>query len=1130
MKKIGLLFLLISTFSFAQTKDILLIKKQIRILNDTVSLEQVSISPLNFKLLDEKNNKIDSTKYKILFSKGKLIIKDTTLLQKQLKIQYTKYPQFLTKTYKTLDTSLIVNQSGKVKLFQIQKQNRTQTTQIFKGLNTEGNIRRGITFGNNQDGVLDSNLELRIQGDLSDKVKIRANIIDSNIPVQNNGYTQRLDEYDKIFVELFTDKWLVTAGDLYLENRDLKYLNFRKKVAGLAINSKLGDSINNKNFTISGAVVRGQFKQVDFKGQNGNQGPYNIINLENAYWLILADSETVFVNGKKINRGKDADYTIDYNTAEIIFNPTFPIHSDMRIHVEFQVSDQNYTRFVSYNEAHFKSPNKFIQVSFYNENDAKNNPINQSLTQEQLQILQDVGDNQAQMFVPSAVPEEFDANKIQYKKELQNAIEIFVFSNNPNDNLYHVNFTYVGKNNGDYNIAEILANGKVFEYISPISNVKQGSYSPVIPLVAPNKLQLLNLKSVFNPKEKININTELSINNYDKNLFSSKDDSDNIGFAGNIQVDKKFRYKTWQFSSDVYNEFITDNFKSIERIQQIEFNRNWNLQEQEPNKQNLFKFGFIAKKDSIFKLQYTFNNLNLKSKFNGNKHQIGFYKTGKLRFNSVTDLLNSASLLERTTYFLNNSTIKLQLKNKWIGSSILTEDNQRKDVFSNKLNALSFKNNYFKLYFGLGNKEKIFTEVGYQFRKNDSIQNYKFKEIEKANSIYLQSKLLNNKVSNLQIFANYEINNSIRYNTTKFLNTQILYKQNLWNNGVHLNFDYQTNSGNLPQQDFIYIQVEPGHGYYQWIDYNGDSIKDIDEFEIAVFQDQATYLRVALPTVTYIQTNQNKLKTSVLIRFSEFLKNKKNNKILSHFINQTNLFSDIKRPKTNEFIHLNPLDYKDNSVLSVQYNFNNNLYFNRGKQHYSLIWSYINGFNKSVFITGFQENLLEQHKFQMIHLFSKKWLLDLEHVFGYNTSNFETFTQRNFYLLKNVFSFKMDYLQSKIFKLGVVFSNKNSENRLGDKEILQALNYGFTASYKKNEKASVLLQLNWINNDFTGNTLSPVAYQMLEGLQSGKNYTWQVIGLKKINDFLDLNLIYNGRKSELSKTIHVGSVQLRANF
>jgi hypothetical protein len=53
---------------------------------------------------------------------------------------------------------------------------------------------------------------------------------------------------------------------------------------------------------------------------------------------------------------------------------------------------------------------------------------------------------------------------------------------------------------------------------------------------------------------------------------------------------------------------------------------------------------------------------------------------------------------------------------------------------------------------------------------------------------------------------------------------------------------------------------------------------------------------------------------------------------------------------------------------------------------------------------------------------------------------------------------------------------------------------------------------------------------MLEGLQPGKNFTWSLLAQKKLTKFLDLNFNYFGRKTETSKTIHTGTIQLKAYF
>ena len=96
------------------------------------------------------------------------------------------------------------NDVGSEKLYKIDNNNSKKATP-FDGLNTSGSITRGITIGNNQNTVLNSNLDLQITGKISDKISLRASLQDSNIPLQDGGYSQKLDQFDNIFMELFSN-------------------------------------------------------------------------------------------------------------------------------------------------------------------------------------------------------------------------------------------------------------------------------------------------------------------------------------------------------------------------------------------------------------------------------------------------------------------------------------------------------------------------------------------------------------------------------------------------------------------------------------------------------------------------------------------------------------------------------------------------------------------------------------------------------------------------------------------------------------------------------------------------------------------------------------------------------------
>ncbi|WP_233188651.1 hypothetical protein [Tenacibaculum sp. SG-28] len=107
---------------------------------------------------------------------------------------------------------------------------------------------------------------------------------------------------------------------------------------------------------------------------------------------------------------------------------------------------------------------------------------------------------------------------------------------------------------------------------------------------------------------------------------------------------------------------------------------------------------------------------------------------------------------------------------------------------------------------------------------------------------------------------------------------------------------------------------------------------------------------------------------------------------------------------------------------------------------------------------------------------------------------------------------------------------KEKENTIASFEKLTQQKYGFSYFYldKKNNQLSA--DFTMFFNAFLGDSNSPVAYQMLEGLQKGKNYTWNFQWNKKLSSLLNLSLNYFGRKSENTSTIHTGMVQLKADF
>lgn len=1121
---------------YGQENTTLYKSKKIFTTQDTIKIDSVSINKAFFKLRDNLGNDIDTTFYKVNFKESTIVFKNNFQSTDSLTIRYLSFPEYLTKKYSVYDDSRVVsNEAGNKNLYRVAT-NTINTFKPFDGLTTSGSITRGITVGNNQNATLNSNLDLQITGKISDKVSLRASIQDSNIPLQEGGYSQKLDEFDQIFIELFSDNWNIRAGDLFLENRQSHFLNFNKKVQGISTGFTFGDEKSKTTISAAAALVRGQYAKSSFTGQEGNQGPYKLRGPNGELFiLVISGSERVFVNGILLERGENNHYIIDYNAGEITFTSLFPITSEMRITVEYQYSERSYTRFVTYGGVTHEREKWSIGGFVYSENDMKNQPLQQTLSEEQVEILKNAGNDLSLMTAPSAYVDSYSENKVLYKKIVVGGVEVFEFSNNPEDVLYNVRFSLVGNNQGNYILANSAAVGRIYEYVPPQNGIQQGNYEPIIRLVAPTKIQIATVLGKFNPNEKTVVDFEIGMSNNDLNLFSSIDDDDNQGVAGRINA--KQRLYTGKFEIDAFAnyQFVEKNFKTIERLFTIEFDRDWNLNNTFINQgnQSYLTAGTSFRIPEKGQVDYQLEKLDFSDNFSGTRHVV----KGRFNFNNLM-VLNNGSWLESnsdyaTSRFIRNEALaKYHFGKNWVGGSVRLEDNQEKIKSTQQFSALSQRFSEFGAFVGRGDSTKVYMELGYLHRTNDSLQNGLLQKVNTSHSYYLKSRLLKTDKSDLTVFINYRnlkfTDNNIKREPS--LNSRILYNDRFFNQLIQISTAYETTSGTLPQQEFTYLEVDAGKGIYIWIDYNNNGIQELEEFEVAQFSDQAKYVRIFLPNQIFIKTHQNKFSQSVTLNTNQWQNETGIKKFLSYFYNQTSFLIDRKITRKANNFDLNPFSSQDDDLLGLNSNFRNSIFYNRGKQDHSITYTFLKNRTKNLLSIGSQESNNNSHQIQYAHLVQKSWLFGLAGQTINSATISENYGIKNYKIDGYLLAPKISYLFSRNASLDLFYQYQNKENSIGDKENLLQHRLGISFSYASEKQFTMNGELSLYKNDFNGNELSPVAYQMLEGLQAGQNLTWRLLLQKNLTQFLDINVNYQGRKSETSKAIHTGNIQLRAYF
>ncbi len=282
---------------------------RIKAISDTIKLDTLSIIPGSFFLIDNNGRTIDSTYYKLMCSEA-ILIPSIKLKEQQSRYSavYKVFPLSFSKEYFNKDKINLLSPDSLIGK-QIIKYTINNTYQKPFGDNIEssGSISRGISFGNNQDAVVNSGLNLQISGKIDNNISIEGAISDKTIPFQPQGNTQHLEEFDRFYLRAYTSKFEIQAGDLEIHSRNSEFLNYKRKVQGISISAN-HDYISTDDTTsikASMAVAKGVFSKNSFNGIEGNQGPYKLKGSEGeSFFIVIAGSERVYVDGKALTRGE----------------------------------------------------------------------------------------------------------------------------------------------------------------------------------------------------------------------------------------------------------------------------------------------------------------------------------------------------------------------------------------------------------------------------------------------------------------------------------------------------------------------------------------------------------------------------------------------------------------------------------------------------------------------------------------------------------------------------------------------------------------------------------------------------------------------------------------------------------
>lgn len=1023
------------------------------------------------------------------------------------------------------------------------------STNLYK----TGSLTRGVSFGNTQNVFVNSALNLQLEGDIGENLKIRASITDQNVPFQPEGNTQQIQDFDNVLIELYNDKFSLAAGDVVLQQRQSEFLRYYKNVQGLQFTSKYKLK-NNWEASSQGfaSVAKGKFASIQVPILEGVLGPYRLNGPNNErFVVIMANSERVFLDGKLLQRGFNADYVIDYNQAEITFTPKILITQYSRVRVDFEFAERNYSRAIL-GANHLQTNGKVdFYVNYYQEKDNRNRPLFTELASGEQALLAAVGDGVGNALIPRIDSIAFDPTRILYEKVSGSnpdgsLLTFYRYSTNPELAHFALSFSQVGPGLGDYRRLSQLSNGTVYEYIPRLNGQSQGDYSILTQLPAPDTRRMTTAGTRVKLGANEKIYTEIALSSLDKNLFSTLDDGDNQGLGWKIGVQSEDRQigllNGYRFKGLTEFEYNSTNFNFIDRLRYVEFDRDWGLSPekmQSAASERFFLTQVGLEKDALNTFNYKLHLRNRENVLSGSQHTANWSAQIGSRLRLKHEFFRLSSDLDTL-----RSTWVRYLGNASYQSKILVPGYQ----FSLDQNSLKANRTDSILSTAMNFKEHLV-----YMRSNDSLK-YAFSvdaawredRLPVAGRLVDDTQAFTTNFTFRKQWSAHSLSSTFTYRELEFLQRdlpteltllgKVDYSGSLGKNLIRNEVSYAIGNGRELQREFVYLPAPNGDGTHTWRDDNRDGIQQLNEFYLAINPEEKQYIKIFVPTDTYVQAYTSLLNYRIQANFPQTWKDSGGLKqFLFKFSNTSSLSVEKKVTSDDFWVRINPFigAIDRDQIISLRQVIRTSFFFNRASANYGFDLSLFDSQLKQLLSGGFEDQIQKDWKLNTRFNFNSITTLRIIGSLGNRISASDFLENRNYTIDQAAIGPELAWQPTPFFRATGTYSYTGKQNsaNLEFKERAQNHLLGLDLRYAKAIRTTLTGNLKLIQIEYNGQVNSPVGYEMLQALTPGTNVTWSLNWLQKIGQGLQLNLVYEGRNSEgLDRVVHIGRMQVSALF
>jgi len=1028
------------------------------------------------------------------------------------------------------------------------------------GISKSGSIVRGFTIGNNQDMSLNSGFRLQLAGKLASDVDVVAALTDENTPIQPEGTTQTLREVDKVYIEIKHPEFDATIGDVSFEQKigeGGEFGQIQRKILGAygfthqPIHSRVLSSVDG---SIAVGTTRGKYTTNSFQGLDGVQGPYRLQGKNGErYILVIAGSERVYIDGVLMTRGELNDYTIDYGNGEITFTSRRLITNASRIVVDFEYSDQQYSRNlynVSSRVSAFSNSLK-LQAMVRSESDDPESPIDFTLSDSAKALLQASGDDKFAAAYSGISYAGIDTSTgfgagsymlvdtvIQGK-----TYSILVYAPGNVNATYSASFSPVEKvpidSPGYYRTS-------VGQY--KFAGVGQGNYMPYRFLPMPQAHQLVDVQTSLDVLKNFSISGEFAGSSFDGNRVSSLDPKKEGGAFRfvtrfNPQHVAIHNFDVGSFDLSFSKRRVQSNFLSSDRFNEVEYNRKWDILSdvQADEDLNEFALNYAPRQGYIGAFQY--GELDRKETEHSRRYSAMVEVQDSIlphaRY-SIEDIsARSPTLHTQSQWTRQNGTIEYQYLFLTPAFHIESEDRRVSSLENDSLMSGSFRFIDVSPRVGVKIAKEMSASAELQIRNEDSALAGGFQHAASAltQSYGAQLTSWNNLSASLDLsirrnkFSD-EFRERGNLNTdvvlTRFQSSYIHPKK-----AVESNLYYEFSNQRSARLERVFLRVPKGTGNYSYIgDTNNNGVADENEFQLVRFD--GDYVATTIAGEQLYPVADVKTSLRVRLRCAQIFHPSSIGKILQPFSSETYVRIEEKSSDPiPSHIYLLNLKYflREQSTLQGVQNILHDIFLFEGRRDFSLRFRLNEKWGFSQYVTANERTRYSEQSLRIESQLVKEIgnQTDIIHKRDALDADMNMLRERN--ITMNGIQSDFSYRPTRVLEVGFVLGLSRSENAVPEKKAVADINeQTLRMAYSFPFVGEIRGEVRREETVIAGASGQILPYELTDGKVQGKSYLWLASFEYRIGNNIQFTVQYNGRTDGGRTPIHTMRAEARAFF